>query len=269
MFTTIGHATPRRLPVALLLGGLALLLAGCFRIEVGIRVNDDGSGALSMLMALDVEAFEQLGGGSELGGLDLGENPFADFDESDLPPGASVEEYEEDGFSGVRLTVPFEADDDIASTIDDLLASTGDGDDDITSLAGGDAAFEEFTLRRDGEGWLFDATVGALNDSESDDAGAALLGEGLLELLFADASFSVRMALPGEVIDHNADEVDGDELVWNLDLFEDEPRQLRARTGAASGDSNSNTTVIIVVVALLAVAAVATLIVLRARSSRI
>ena len=64
---------------------------------------------------------------------------------------------------------------------------------------------------------------------------------------------------------HNADVVDGGALVWILDLFSDQPRDLIARTGWGGGGGVSTIVTIVVVIALLIAAAAA---IVRFRSRR-
>ena len=60
------------------------------------------------------------------------------------------------------------------------------------------------------------------------------------------------MQLPGEAIEHNADEVDGSRFTWNLDPMQ--PSQsMMARTGPDAG----GTSAVVVVAAVLLVAAAA------------
>jgi hypothetical protein len=230
--------------LSLLLAAVALLLVGCIRAEVSIKVNDDGSGEVSVLAAFDEEAFETLA--EDFGDGATTEIPsFGDIDESDLPEGASIEEYDEDGFTGARVTIPFEASDDIAATINEILSeSGGDG-----FIGGTDSTFEDFSLQREGEGWRFEATAAALNDA-ADGEDALGLGGPIFDLLFDDASFEIKIELPGDVIEHNADRIDGDTLVWELGLADDEPRQLMALTGADDG-GGFNLVIAVVVLAVI------------------
>ena len=120
-------------------------------------MNDDGSGTLSILSALDAEALRAF---AEDGGAEI-ESPFSDLDAADLPPGATVEAYDEDGFIGVRASVPFAAGDDVPDAIEAVLSDAGD---DLSGeLAGTAGLFERFDLYRDGGGWRFDAVVSPLN----------------------------------------------------------------------------------------------------------
>ena len=238
------------LGAVLLLAAVALILVGCIRAEISIKVNEDGSGEVSVLAAFDVEVFEafteDLGGAAGSSELPT----FSDIAEADLPPGASVEEYDEDGFTGARLTIPFEATDDIAATVDQALADAGTGDDDGGLLTGADNPFEDFQLRREGDGWRFEATAAPVSEgTEGEDAFG--LGGAIFDLLLDDASFEIKVELPGDLIEHNADRIDGNTLVWELGLTDTEPRQLLAVTGAAGGDGGFNLVLALVVIALI------------------
>lgn len=59
--------------------------------------------------------------------------------------------------------------------------------------------------------------------------------EGLATLLLEDAWFRVRIKLPGELAEHNADRIEDGELVWELDLLATEDRQLMARSVPEGG----------------------------------
>ena len=122
-----------------------------------------------------------------------------------------------------------------------------------------DSAFESFVLEREGEGWRFEAR---LSDDSTDaglgDAGGGgdLFGEAIAGALLGDASFTVRLVLPGEIIEHNADELSGGELVWHLDVLNPGSRPLMARSEASSGSGGVSSGVLIA--GLLAVAALLT-----------
>ncbi len=242
-------AVPRGLArcLPLLLAALAIALVGCIRAEIAIKVNEDGSGAVTVLAAFDQDAFESLA--DDFGDGATPELPsFDDLAATDLPEGVSIEEYDEDGFTGVRSTFPFAATDDIASVVDEVLS---DADSDGTF--GADSAFESFELRREGEGWRFEATAAPLNDA-LDGAEALGLGGAIFDLLFDDASFEIKVELPGDVIEHNADRMDGNTLVWELELTGSEPRQLLAVTGVGEGGGGFNVVAALLVFAVLIVA---------------
>ncbi len=239
-----------RWPLAALLA-LGVLATGCIRAEIAIRVNEDGSGTVSVLTAFDRSFMEAFGEDDASGGGTFELSGLTEVDESELPPGASVEPYEEGDFVGVRVTVPFESGDDVAASIDRIFAGTGG---ESSPLAGDDSAFRRLVLERDGDAWRFEAEM-ELNTSEltgetEDDP----LGGALAELLFQDASFVVRLKLPGEVVSHNADEIGPDgELVWNIDIFGGETRTLSASSDVSGEGGGGGTTIVAAVAVLLVV----------------
>ena len=239
-----------RRPLAALLA-LAVLATGCFRAEIAIRVNADGSGTVSVLTAFDRSLMEASGGddASGLGAFDLSD--LTEIDESELPPGASVEPYEEGDFIGVRVTAPFEAGDDVAASIDRILAGTGG---ESSPLAGDDAAFRRLVLERDGDGWRFEAEMDISAGELTEETGGDPFSEAFARLLLGDASFVVRLSLPGESVSHNADEIGPDsELVWNIDIFGGETRTLSASSDASGEGGGGGTTIVVAVAALLVV----------------
>jgi hypothetical protein len=244
---------PRRFRAfALLLAAVAMVLVGCIRFELSITVNEDGSGEASILVALDeeaIEAFDEETGGDT-------ENPFSnptDEDFADLPDGAAFEDYNEDGFVGSRVTIPFAASDDVPAALETFFATTTAGD----GLTGPDGLFETLELRREGDGWRLEALSVplGLDDGGEDDS---LFANAFVEALFSEASFEIKVELPGEIMEHNADRVVGSTMVWELGFTDSEPVQLMALTSANGGGSGSNLAVALIVVAfVIAVGAVA------------
>ena len=252
---------PARLRCLTLLALLAsaVVLSGCARIEIGIHVNEDGSGEISLLSALDTRF---LAAAAVAGDTDLADS-FIDLDEADLPPGATIEEYDEDGFRGVRARFPFAASDDITRTIDAALSNAGD--DPTGAAAGLDELFERFDLRRDGGGWRFDAAVSPLLMGALPGAGGDALGDEMAALMLERFEFTIRIELPGEIVEHNADAIEDGALVWSLDPLAEEPRELLALTSSGKDGTILHVTTGIVVALL--VAATAATIWLRSRRS--
>ena len=218
---------------------LAIALSGCFKINLDIEVNDDGSGTIGGLIALDTEAAAQLASIFEEEGA---EAPSRDelceefLTDTDVPEGATTEPFDDGKFCGVRFSQDFTAAE-LDSVVSESLAGDGTGD---------------FDIRRDGDGWRFDATFSEEATGDADFFPSEL---------FSDAEFVIRVKLPGRQVEYNADRIEGDgTMVWDVNLFEPGPA-LMARTEPGSpitgsgGDDGSNTALIIV--AVLAVLALA------------
>ena len=258
---TITHRRSGLWPLAALLA-FAALASSCIRAEIAIRVNDDGSGTVSVLTAFDRSLMEAFGEDAAAAGAGFDPSVFTEIDEAELPPGASVEPYEDGDFLGTRVTIPFASDADVAASIERAFAAAGgDG-----GLTGDDGAFRRFVLERDGDGWRFDAEMDPAS-SELAAGGDDSFGEELAQFLFQDASFVVRLTLPGEIVEHNADETGPQgELVWNIDLLGGEVRTLSATSGAGGDDGGGGGAVIAVAaVALLLAAGVGVALLVRRR----
>jgi len=187
-------------------GLTALVATGCFRVHVRIDVEDDGSGTVEGLTALNTDYFTADQDGVVVEGPEgVVTSPFPSRDEvceefradQDIPPGVDVEPYDEGAFCGFTYHSEF-AD----GEIHQVLQGT-----------------EDLVLERDGDGWRFVATV---EDSSDDDLFPV---EALAEI-----ELLLRLKLPGRQVEHNADRIESDgTLVWDIDLA-DPPDVLFART---------------------------------------
>ncbi|MCE2470111.1 MAG: hypothetical protein J4F32_06330 [Dehalococcoidia bacterium] len=203
------------LRTALLLALCSIALTGCFRVELAIRVHEDGSGVVRTVVALE-DSFLRL----------VGEQPADDgpFDPEALPPGAVIEEYRQDGFTGQRVSVEIPD----MEQLPQVLAETAV---EVSEVVG------DLELEREGDDWRFTVIMPPPGEGLANGSG----GVGSLEQLgsfLESASYTIRLALPGEVTDHNADRVEDDELVWDIDLTATEPRTLSARSQPPSGLSD-------------------------------
>jgi hypothetical protein len=253
------RATPvrRRLAaIGVLLAG-ALLATGCFRIEISIEVEDDGTGTFTFVSAMEESVLEMMGGDDE--GMD---GFLDDFDESDLPSGARVEPYNRDGFVGQRAIIPFTHNGDVAAAFA-ALESDGAG-----PLDDG-GPFDEFELRRDGDRWVFNAAVNVgdeLGDEFSPD-------DEFMRGFFETASFTVRVKMPGRVTDHNADTVASDgALIWNLDIFDPTTREMTATSdpsgpSGGGGDGMNTMLIVAIIVAVVVVVGAVAFLMMRRRPS--
>jgi hypothetical protein len=200
----------------------ALVVSGCYRSDLEIEVNDDGSGTYTQLVAINLDAFtemsEQFGGGEEAG---LPEDPCAEMTSEaesgteELPEGVEVEAYRDGDFCGVKFTAQF---DDVAE-LEDIFGQISS-----ETESQGFGSLSSFVIEQDGDGWFFEATPSASSgESMGDDTG-------MFEDFMEGASNIVRVKLPGEQVEHNADRIDDDgTMIWNLDVLGD-TRTLTART---------------------------------------
>lgn len=226
-----GRTLLRRLTLAAV---VVVALAGCqMRIELATVVAPDGSGRLELIVAADEELRQQ----SE----QQGEDPFEGFDEAELPPEWEVEEYRDGEFLGVRAIRPFDEVaelDDIATELQEL-GDAGGGE-----QMGGEGPFDLSNLRvvRDGDAFGFEmempaAEMGELAGTGSEEGSAEVdVDPAMLRMFMRNLfDFRVRAQLPGEVVDHDADRVTDDGLVWEIDVAATEARTLRASSTVGAG----------------------------------
>ncbi|MEM7096038.1 MAG: hypothetical protein AAF567_23740 [Actinomycetota bacterium] len=232
------------------LGALVLIVfvaAGCVRVERTIVINDDGSGTVDSLTAIDSEGILELFAEFDLPEEDSGgtQEICDDFaadsgmDDPSVPAGATIQPFEEDGFCGARILFDLPASNDHSAALTNLF---GDG---------------STRLFKEGENWIFESAVDL---SDVDDSAAEAPGD-FAEQLFSDAVFRVTVDLPGRAIDgqSNATSVGSDGLFeWDIDLA-NPPATLFAQTepGSGGGDGGGGLGLILIIVAIVALVAAA------------
>ncbi|MEG3587240.1 MAG: hypothetical protein VX353_08115 [Actinomycetota bacterium] len=192
------------LPVACII----LLCTGCFRFNVTIAVEDDGTGTLAGEYAIskqigevfsdesDELSCEEILEGDEGG---FGADPLSDF-----PSGAVVENFEDDEWCGYTFTASF-------TDFGRSFIEAGDDDFPITEEDG----LLFFNIADDillGESDAFDT------GDEDVDPITLLQAFGIPQ-----PEFTISVDLPGEILEHNADTRDGSTLTWAIDLFNPKP----------------------------------------------
>ena len=154
---------------------LALVsLSGCFKLDMDMTVNSDDTLDGVVILAIN----EQL--------ADMAEED-SDLTEEDLPEGATIEEYDEDGFVGQKVTL----DDVSMADLNESFSSEGD--------TGGPG---EWSLTHEGDEYRFTGDMD-LTDLASDEDSEIDMGA-----FMAGAELRVAFTFPGEVTESNG-EVDG------------------------------------------------------------
>jgi hypothetical protein len=193
----------RRLGRVLGATSLALLLAGCFRVDMDVEVSPEDTVSGSAVIAVD-ESLVELSGQSA-------DEIFSDVDSSDLPEGASIDDYSEDGFVGQQITfedVPLEE-----FTSSDTLSGSGLG--------------EELSIVRDGDEFV---VSGALDMS-----GEQFTGTDIPEQFLENFEFTISITFPGEVTESTG-EVDGTTVTWQPKVGEN--TRIEARASAIPSETS-------------------------------
>ena len=174
-----------------------LALAGCGSVEISTVVNPDGSGMRRLAVAVDQTVYE-------LAAL-TGGDPFEEIRQQAQAVGALVTPWEQPGLKGVALAMDF----------DDLNALNSDL---------GMAGFEQVVVQRTGSPLQPTYHFQAHLDINQ------LPGGSLSDIGFGPtADIVYTLTLPGEIIEHNASEVRGqDTVAWRFSAVGDGIYDLQA-----------------------------------------
>jgi hypothetical protein len=206
----------------LAIGALALLLAGCFKVNMDVEVSPENTVSGSAIVAVD-ESLLELSGQSV-------DDFLREMDLSQLPEQASAERYEEGGFVGQEIAfedVPLEE----FSGEDTLGAGTG----------------EELSIVRRGD----EFHVSGMLDMSGEEFGAA--GEippGVLE----GFEFRISITFPGEVKSATG-EIDGNTVTWEPEFGQTNP--IQAVASAIPSASSPWLMILLIVAGVAVVAAIA------------
>jgi hypothetical protein len=228
-----------------------LATAGCqVRTEVGVRVEEDGSGVVSVAVGLDEDAVDRVGRLEDALRL-----------EDLVATGWEISEptLEADGFTWIRGSKPF--------------ATAAEAGQVMAEVAGEHGPFREFAVTRERSfartSYGFEGTIdltGGLEAFGDDALAAALDGEPLGEDIAAieerigaaiDEAFSIRVAvrLPGDLGSTNAPTRAENGAVWEPRLSEPGAIELRAESEVVR--TRTIVLTVLAVLALVAAAAVA------------
>jgi hypothetical protein len=194
-----------------------LLLSGCFKVDADFTVNADETVDGTMIVAVEEEFLDMMG---ELGGE--GEGTEELVNPEDLPEGTEVEEYDEGGYVGQKVT--FEG-----VTLEEMTSSMDEGE----------AATDEWSLTHEGDEFVFDGTMDMTTGEDEMDMSGMMEG----------AELSISMTFPGDVTESNG-EIEGNTVTWEPQVGE--LNEMRAVAADEAGFPVALVAGIVVAVLLLA-----------------
>jgi hypothetical protein len=162
---------------------VALLLSGCFKVNMDVEVSPENTVSGTAVIAVD-ESLLELSGQSA-------DQLFKDMDLSSLPAGATTDKYQEDGFIGQKITfsdVPL-----AEFTGNNTLSGTGTGSSD------------QLNIVRQGDEFL---VTGAFDMS-----GPEFTSTEVPKRFLESFEFKISITFPGEVKSATGD-IDGRTVTW-------------------------------------------------------
>jgi hypothetical protein len=189
----------RPVRTALLMAVAAVLLSGCFRYQSTVVVDSDGSGTAQELLLVDrAVAEEVLGSDTDV------ETHVPRAGDLDLPSWVAVRDYAAGGMEGVVMDLTFARPDELNFRLNSLHS--------YLATAMGSRSTSSVDLRQVSGGWQFSMSTTGLADMPAP-AGA---DAGAFADLYRDVELVISVQLPGQIIDHNADQKNGQQLTWRL-----------------------------------------------------
>jgi hypothetical protein len=165
-----------------LFSAIALLLTGCFAVEVESEFEEDGSGVHVYQATIERASLDEFGGMADETEFEDG---FDDSEQTARQMGYDVERIDNDEYIGIRLSRPYEDSENVGRILNDLF--TLGADEPISAFSG--------TFTQDGDTHTLDVTV---NGSEL--FGEIEEDEGISPAMlsaFVTMTYTVRM--PGEI----------------------------------------------------------------------
>jgi hypothetical protein len=203
---------------------LALLLAGCFKVDMNVEVSSENTISGSAIIAVD-ESLLQLSGQSA-------DQLFQEMNLSDLPVGATTKRYEEDGFIGQEIT------------FEDMPLEDFTGND--TLSGGGTGAGEELNIVRRGDEFH---VTGAFDMTGQEFTGTEIPQE------FLDSfEFRISVTFPGEVTSATG-EIDGNTVTWEPKVGDN--TRVEAVASAIRSESSPLVMILLIAAGALALGAIA------------
>ena len=197
---------------------LGLFLSAC-ELRAEISVNDDGSGTMGVTFGIEPELLQLMQQEQP------GEDPFAEMkaDLANDPVPWKVEDFMEGRLRGVHATFPFTSVADLLKKVQKLNEDSGESP----------TGLEDFTLKRDGGGWVFGGTSTDVGQQSEDFSLPPEQLEKLVKLQF-------RVTLPGKVSSSNADRITSSggrtTFIWKPSVNE-KSVAFQAKTTAGGGSA--------------------------------
>ncbi len=208
---------------------LALVAAGCVKVNVDFAVNDDGSGSFSQKIALAEPVIELMAGTGQFETRAQACDSFIAESEAN----ESALDFSTAGIDTSDL-------DSIVLVFENVNSDSECSTTQVFSWSAAQySALREVMTVGDGpqimqldDGWRFELSSSIMSQGPSEDESAQLFSLGL-----DPPTAVISVTLPGEPLEHNADSAAGSTFTWEFDLTDPQsaPETFFAQTGLSSG----------------------------------
>jgi hypothetical protein len=210
---------------------LALMLSGCLQAKIDTTIAGDGSGTLSMTYSMSAEVAKTMEELAALGGeKGMGEEMSlmptdidrAQFEKACRESGVTLKKFEEsspEGGKKIDMLLAFKNLDGLNRAMSEGMKGKNEGSISIFKRADGNYVLR--TVKGEASVEEEPAEEPVAEETESPDASIENAGK-MMELMgklmgsMSEMDVSMRITVPGDVIQHNAPKLEGRTLIWEI-----------------------------------------------------
>lgn len=239
-------------PSFVLLGLMCILISGCVTLRLDTKIDADGGGTKSLVLAFDESVMSMMESMAEESGTPVGDIWEMARVSAGSINGATVKDYKDEEMEGIEIVVPF------------------DNLDELEALSSSDAfeGADVVSVERDGDTTTLNATVtvGDVESNLGEAGGESLEGFDLGEI---NLEYSYSVEVEGDILDYAPTEfatVENNKVTWDLTRASADTVELMIRWKPGGG--LDVTFLLLIVIAIGGVALVVIGILLSLRSGR-
>lgn len=231
---------------------LAAVVSGCVTIRIETKIEKDGSGTKSYVLALDKSVISMMESMAEEAGTSADDIWETAREGAASIQGARIEEYSDDEDEGIKVTVPF------------------DNLEELAALAGSDAfeGTDVVTVQRDGDVTTLQATVNVGDVASGFEAAGDESIEGF-DLGEIEINYTYAVEVEGKILEYapkEIAEVQGGKVVWDLTQAQQGAVELMIKWEPGGG--LDTLVIVLIAVVLVALVLIGTGIILTRRGKR-
>lgn len=234
-----------------LLSFLAFTISGCVTLRLETKIDADGSGTKSLVLAFDKSVMSMMESMADESGTPVGDIWETARAGAGSIKGATVKDYSDEDSEGIQIIVPFD-------NLEELVALSSSD-----AFEGADVV----NVKRDGDTTTLNATV-TVGDVESNlgqAGGESLEGFDIGEI---NLEYSYIVEVEGEILEYTPKEfamIEGNKVTWDLTRAPTDPVELMIKWEPGGGLDATVILLIVIAIGGLALIAIGIFLSLRGR----